>query len=110
MTIKEMQELRRQLGYSYEMVAKLSGVPLGTVQKVLLGITKCPRYDTLSALEDVFRPKYESMIRETSAYNASSLREEVTVEDKLEYLNQYITSHKKFSFRDLLKKQKSHQI
>ena len=84
MTIKEMQELRKQLGYSYEMVAKLSGVPLGTVQKVLLGITKCPRYDTLSALEDVFRPKYESMIRETSAYNASSLREEVTVEDYLE--------------------------
>lgn len=34
-------------------------------------------------------------------------KEEVTVEDKLEYLNQYITSHKKFSFRDLLKKQKS---
>ena len=84
MTIKEMQELRKQLGYSYEMVAKLSGVPLGTVQKVLLGITKCPRYDTLSALEEVFRPKYESMIRETSAYNVSSLQEEVTVEDYLE--------------------------
>ena len=34
-------------------------------------------------------------------------KEEVTVEDKLVYLNQYITSHKKFSFRDLLKKQQS---
>ena len=34
-------------------------------------------------------------------------KEEVTVEDKLEYLNTYITSHKKFSFRDLMKKQKS---
>lgn len=34
-------------------------------------------------------------------------KEEVTVEDKLEYLNKYITSHKKFSFRDLLKQQKS---
>ena len=34
-------------------------------------------------------------------------KEEVTVEDKLEYLNQYITSHKKFSFRQLLQKQKS---
>ena len=34
-------------------------------------------------------------------------KEEVTVEDKLEYLNQYITTHKKFSFRDLLKKQQS---
>ncbi len=34
-------------------------------------------------------------------------KEEVTVEDKMEYLSKYITSHKKFSFRDLLKKQKS---
>ena len=40
MTIDEMQELRKQLGYSYEMVAQVSGVPLGTVQKVLLRITK----------------------------------------------------------------------
>ena len=83
MTIKEMQELRKQLGYSYEMVAKLSGVPLGTVQKVLLGITKCPRYDTLSALEGVFRPKYESMVRETSAYNVPAAQDEFTVEDYL---------------------------
>jgi len=84
MTIKEMQALRKQLGYSYEMVAKRSGVPLGTVQKVLLGITKCPRYDTLSALAGVFKPEYESMIRETSAYNISSVQEEITVEDYLE--------------------------
>jgi segregation and condensation protein A len=34
-------------------------------------------------------------------------KEEVTVEDKLEYLNTYITQHKRFSFRDLLTKQKS---
>ena len=34
-------------------------------------------------------------------------KEEVTVDDKLEYLNQYIVSHKKFSFRELLTKQKS---
>lgn len=34
-------------------------------------------------------------------------KEEVTVDDKLEYLNQYIVSHKKFSFRELLKNQKS---
>ncbi|MBQ8804281.1 MAG: segregation/condensation protein A [Tyzzerella sp.] len=34
-------------------------------------------------------------------------KEEVTVDDKLEYLNTYIVSHKKFSFRELLKNQKS---
>lgn len=34
-------------------------------------------------------------------------KEEVTVDDKLDYLNEYIVSHKKFSFRDLLWNQKS---
>lgn len=83
MTISEMQELRKQLGYSYEMVAQLSGVPLGTVQKVLLGITKSPRYDTLSALEEVFKPMYASMVRETTAYNVAVTTDEFTVEDYL---------------------------
>ena len=53
MTIKEMNDRRKELGYSYERVAELSGVPVGTVQKVLGGITKAPRYETLKALEQV---------------------------------------------------------
>lgn len=83
MTINEMQELRKQLGYSYEMVAEFSGVPLSTVQKVLLGITKCPRYDTIKALEEVFKPMYDSMVKETSAYNITVPQVEFTVEDYL---------------------------
>ena len=51
MTIEEMRERKRELGYSYEMLSKISGVPLGTVQKVLGGVTKSPRYDTILALE-----------------------------------------------------------
>lgn len=56
MTIKEMNERRKELGYSYEKLAELSGVPMGTVQKVLGGITKSPRYETLNALEKVLKP------------------------------------------------------
>lgn len=56
MTIKEMNDRRKELGYSYERVAELSGVPVGTVQKVLGGITKAPRYETLKALEKALRP------------------------------------------------------
>lgn len=55
MTIKQMNDRRKELGYSYERVAELSGVPVGTVQKVLGGITKTPRYDTLKALERVLK-------------------------------------------------------
>lgn len=34
-------------------------------------------------------------------------KEEVTLDDKMEFLNEYILSHPKFSFRDLLRNQKS---
>ena len=54
MTIQEMNEKKRELGYSYEQIALMSGIPISTVQKVLGGVTKAPRYETLKALEDVF--------------------------------------------------------
>ena len=53
MTIREMQERKKELGYTYAQIAELSGVPVGTVQKVLGGITLTPRYETLMALEKV---------------------------------------------------------
>lgn len=57
MTIQEMKQRKKELGYTNEMVSDLSGVPLGTVQKVFAGVTTCPRYDTLMALEKLFREK-----------------------------------------------------
>lgn len=56
MTIEQMNEKRKELGYSYKKLAELSGIPVGTVQKVLGGITKAPRYETLKALEKALRP------------------------------------------------------
>ena len=53
MTIKEMNERKIELGYSYEQIAELSGVPLSTVRKVLGGITKAPRYATVQGLSRV---------------------------------------------------------
>ena len=55
MTIEEMRTRKRELGYSNETLAALSGVPLGTVQKVLGGITKAPRQATLEALARVLK-------------------------------------------------------
>ena len=51
MTVQEMKERKRELGYTNEMLAAQSGVPLGTVQKVFAGTTKAPRRETLLALE-----------------------------------------------------------
>jgi Uma2 family endonuclease len=53
MTIKEMQDRKRELGYTNEFIAEKSGVPLGTVQKLFAGFTKAPRQKTVEALEKV---------------------------------------------------------
>lgn len=68
MTIEEMRRKKTELGYSYEKIAELSGVPLGTVQKVLGGITKSPRYQTLQALEKVFLPASAGSADQSPAY------------------------------------------
>ena len=65
---------------------------------------------TLAKLNGIFKDmmkKQQDKIDPVRSTFGKIEKEEVTVEDKMEYLNQYITSHKKFSFRDLLKKQKS---
>ena len=54
MTIQEMKEKKREKGYTYVQMAELSGVPLGTIQKIFSGETESPRYDTLQALEQLF--------------------------------------------------------
>ena len=53
MTMEEMKQRKIELGYSYEQISVLSGVPVGTVQKIFGGVTKSPRYETLRALEKV---------------------------------------------------------
>lgn len=54
--IEAMREGKRERGFSYEEIAKRSGLPLGTVQKVLGGITRNPRHSTLAALAGVLLP------------------------------------------------------
>lgn len=89
MTIQEMNERRKELGYSYERLSELSGVPVGTLQKVLGGITKSPRYETLRALERVLRPiddfnydwRKDSSIREAAVAYEAKVPGEYTIED-----------------------------
>ena len=57
MTISQMQERKAELGYTNEMIAEYSGVPLGTVAKIFAGVTKSPRRDTILALEKIFTEK-----------------------------------------------------
>lgn len=70
MTISEMKQRKQELGYTYAMISDLSGVPLGTVQKIFSGETSSPRYDTLLALERVLKKPH--MVMEPAAYTAEA--------------------------------------
>ena len=54
MTIQEMRERKKELGYTNEAIAQMTGVPLGTVQKIFAGFTKAPHAKTMEALEQLF--------------------------------------------------------
>ena len=82
MTIEEMNRKKQESGYSYEQISEFADLPLSTVQKVLGGITKSPRYDTLRALEKAFAQMSANVIQETSCYHSyGSKKGEYTVDD-----------------------------
>lgn len=67
MNLEGMRQRKRELGYSNKRIAELSGVPLGTVQKIFSGATKAPREDSLKNILLVlarrpfgYAPAYES--------------------------------------------------
>lgn len=81
MTIEEMIRRKKEMGYSNKQLAELSGVPLGTIQKVFSGSTVAPRYQTMQALSKVLvkkeynygeLEKTREVVRESSRYNSGS--------------------------------------
>lgn len=85
MTLSEMKERKKELGYSYEQIAARSGVPLSTVQKVFSGVTQSPRYETLRAIEKVLTDEPPSLVRESECGYGKNIitkkQGEYTVED-----------------------------
>ena len=55
-TLEMLKEKKKQLKLTNQEIADLSGIPLGTVQKVLSGATKSPGSRTLAAIEKVLYP------------------------------------------------------
>ena len=55
MTIQEMRDRKRELGFSYEQLSELSGIPCSTIQKIFGGTTRYPRRVTIAALEKVLK-------------------------------------------------------
>lgn len=79
-----LKQKKEEKGLTTETLSKLSGVPVGTINKILNGETKSPRYDTLIALERILmdRPREEAwMFRDASATYDYKGQGSYTVED-----------------------------
>ena len=55
MTIEEMKQRKKELGYSNKELASRAGVPETTIQKIFSGKTAAPRRDTILKLEQTLR-------------------------------------------------------
>lgn len=52
-SVEEIRKLKERCGYSVAQLSRYSGVPVGTIRKILNGATKQPRQATLLALQQV---------------------------------------------------------
>lgn len=52
MNIEELNAVRKQQGLSIDELAKRSKLPKSTIEKVLFGVVKHPRIDTMQAIEE----------------------------------------------------------
>lgn len=91
MDIQRLKDKKKELGYTNQKIAEISGVPLGTVQKIFGTTTKEPRRETYLAILKALDPMAayseesgESYVREAmAAYELSRGKRqgEYTVED-----------------------------
>ena len=79
MTIEEMKNRKKELGYSNAQLSELSGIPIGTVQKIFSGETSSPRYKTIEALIKV--------LDRTSTKSSNTVTEEVDYTCNFEGVN-----------------------
>ncbi len=77
MTIREMNYYKELYGLSYDTISEMSGIPKGTIQKILTGITKAPRSATLEALERAFLQKRSEKAQMESKAGEIMIRESV---------------------------------
>ena len=83
MLYEKLNQQKYKIVITIERLSRLSGVPVGTINKILRGETKFPRYDTLQALEKVLFADCSSEWKEngSAGNHANDL-----IQETLEYL------------------------
>lgn len=87
MTLEEMKRRKAELGLTNEMLAKASGIPASTIQKIFSGTTAAPRRMTLEALWKALTP--DGMLKETSLQYGSAVQELPETQDTRHTIEDY---------------------
>lgn len=77
MNLKQLMYFKEKNGYTFEQLSELSGVPVGTIQKIFSGETRTPRHKTIQALEMIM--KFEEK-DEDSGYHSGDSHNDVVRE------------------------------
>lgn len=97
MLYEKLNEQKKKIGITTEQLSKLSGVPVGTINKILRGETKAPRYDTLQALEKVLFPDCGKKLEECGSAGDC-------VDDFIQETTEYFTKKQgEYTIRDYRK-------
>ena len=103
--IEELKMRKRELKLTNQELSEKSGVPVGTLNKILSGATQYPRKETIDALLKAMDLEYYPhedygsdtfIVRETSAYALSNVKDEKTNPD----LNTTHMQKDKFTIED----------
>ena len=78
-----LKKKKKEFGWTTEELAGRSGVPIGTINKILNGETQSPRYDTMQDLEAAFSKEKEKQmfVREAMAYEWGMDNKRYTLQD-----------------------------
>ena len=86
LSAEELRKLKQASHFSYREIAEKSGVPIGTVQKVLGGITASPRRETLEKLTKVLL--YEGKDEDGSAVSYKAMIDRGLTRDEIEAVHE----------------------
>lgn len=76
MGLEIISELKKKYNYTTEELSQKSGVPVGTLNKILNGTTKDPKLETLKSLAKVLNCTLDDFDDNDSIVNISKIKEE----------------------------------
>ena len=84
MDINIYKKILKEKGMTYEDLAKKTGLSLGCIKRIMAGIARYPRIDTIEAIEnalgissDITPEEYASGMRETKKMSITPIEEDM---------------------------------